>query len=187
MLKPLLICIRIDLAGKNTDADVLGFSRNLDLGGGFMETVAARDIYGKFWDFRKNGSPCFDPFTDEGELKPLPVGKFIMWDELEQHPDIPNTTKASITAYAAAEANTNPNDLSKRQAIRRFKLSLAQPTINDLMATNTDGDRLLEETIRKQKYINSGFEELEAATRAAEDAKATVKIEGEEEEEEQAN
>lgn len=185
-LKPILVCIRVNLAGRDTDADVLGFSRNLELGGTFLEIVAARDIYAKFWDHRKFGSPCFDPFTDGGDLKPLPPGKFIMWDEIEQHPDIPSTTRASITAYDAAEPDTDPNDLSKRKAIRRFKLSLAQPTIHDLMAVNTEGDRLLEETIRKTKYVASGFDETEAAAKAQADADARIKIEEEEEEEDTA-
>jgi hypothetical protein len=184
-LKPILVCIRVNLAGRDTDADVLGFSRNLELGGGFLEVVAARDIYAKFWDHRKFGSPCFDPFTDEGDLKPLPPGKFIMWDEIEQHPDIPSTTRASITAYDAAEPDTDPNDLGKRKAIRRFKLSLAQPTINDLMAVNTEGDRLLEETIRKHKYVASGLDEAVASSRAKTEADSIVKIEDEEEEDDQ--
>jgi hypothetical protein len=180
-MKPLLICIRIDLAGKDTDADVIGYSRDVSLGGSFLEIIAARDIHGKFWDFRKNGSPCFDPIADDGTLNPLPAGKFLMWDEIEQHPDIPSTTRASITAYAAAEDGSDPSDISARRAVRRFKLSVAQPTINDLMATSTEGDRLLEQTIRKQRYVNSGLEAGEAEKRATEEADAAVPVSEEEE------
>lgn len=132
---PIFVVIRVELDGADTDADVLGYSHSEDYGCPFIETIAARDAFGTFWNYKKNGSPCFDPIADDGSERPLPNGRFIMWDE----PDEPNPdglmemTRASLTIY---EAGTD------HKPIRRYKLVMAQPTINDYMAMETAGDLL---------------------------------------------
>jgi hypothetical protein len=133
---PIYVVIRIDLDGADTDADVLGYSYSEDCGCPFIETVAARDAFGAFWNFQKNGSPCFDPIADDGSTRQPPTGRFIMWDELEESADpdnLPDTTKASLTIYEAGDDH---------KPIRRYKLVMAQPTINDYVQMETAGDLL---------------------------------------------
>jgi len=139
---PIYVIIRINLDGVDTDADVLGYSYGSDYGCPFMEMVAARDAFGKFWNY-KDGSPCFDPIKDDGSERPLPDGRFLMWDEIEEDYDgIPSVTIGSLTIYEAKE-ETKPGepDNTVRRPIRRYKMMQAQPSLNDFMAIETTGDR----------------------------------------------
>ncbi len=135
----LYVVIKIDLDGPATDADAMGYSYDKEYGCPFIETIAARDCFGKFWDFKGQGSPCFDPIDDDGNTRPLPKRRFMMWDELdEESPEdcIPRTIAASLTIYDYdAESATH-------RAARRYKLCMVQPTIDDYVAIETEGDKL---------------------------------------------
>ena len=135
---PVYVIIRINLDGVDTDADVLGYSYGPDYGCPFMETVAARDAFGKFWNY-KDGSPCFDPIKDDGSERPLPTDRFLMWDEIEEDYDgIPSVTIGSLTIY---EAKAEGDSEIARKPIRRYKMMQAQPSLNDFMSIETEGDR----------------------------------------------
>jgi len=138
--------LRVNMEGEEPDADVLGYSYSEQFGCPFIETVAARDAFGRFWNFSKEGSPCYDPYDDAGELRPPPAGRFLMWDEPEEDDEgIPSPTRASLTIYDAREGEPTGDvlaDLQKRKAIRRYKFVLTQPTINDMVAIETEGDKL---------------------------------------------
>lgn len=132
---PIYVIVRIHLAGEDTDADILGYSYSPQYGCSFMEAVAAKDAFGTTWDY-KHGSPCFDPVTDDGSLRAFPQGRFIMWDEPEEPCDgIPSATVGSITVYEADKG------MEQRETIRRYKFMQAQPTLNDFLAIETEGDR----------------------------------------------
>lgn len=132
---PIYVIIRINLDGTDTDADVIGYSYASEYGNPFMENIAARDAFGKFWNY-KDGSPCYDPVKDDGTERPFPEGRFIMWDEVDpDYEGIPSVTVGSITIYEAKEADKN------RRPIRRYKMMQAQPTINDFMSIETAGDK----------------------------------------------
>lgn len=139
---PIHVIIRINLNGRDTDADVMGYSYSPDLGLPYMELIAAKDAFNVFWDYRKNGSPCFDPIRDDGSERPLPSGRFMMWDEFEDDLDgMPKVTLGSITLYEAADPDTDPTKPDSHKPFRRYKFMTAQPTINDYMAIETVGDR----------------------------------------------
>lgn len=140
----LYVVMRVDMEDpQNVDADVLAYSYDPDeCGCQFMETVAARDCYGKWWDFAKDGSPCFDPYRSDGTEKPPPPGKFMMWDETEVSQDgLPDTTVASLTIYNNSGISSSAA-ASGIVAIRRYKLATAQPTVNDYIQCETEGDRV---------------------------------------------
>ena len=135
---PIYVIVRIDLDGVDTDADILGYSYSPDYGCPFLENIAARDCFGKFWNY-KDGSPCFDPIRDDGSERPLPEGRFIMWEEIEPDYDgIPSVTVGAITIYEAKEEAKKEED---RRPIRRYKLMQAQISPNDFLAIETAGDR----------------------------------------------
>jgi len=152
----LYVVMRVDMEDlQNVDADVLAYSYDPDeCGCQFMETIAARDCYGKWWDFTKDGSPCFDPYRSDGTEKPPPPGKFMMWDETGGSGDsVPDTTVASITIYNNCGGGMSSSSSSSSSssttviptgilAIRRYKLVTAQPTINDYIQCETEGDRV---------------------------------------------
>jgi hypothetical protein len=133
---PIYVVIRVDVDGADTDADVIAYSYDADFGSKFIEQIACRETYGKFWDYKKDGSPCFDPYTDDGEERPFPDGRFMMWDE---------TTLEDETDEAGMPMPATPTlvifDGPDHHAIRKYKLSLAQLTINDYMSIETEGDR----------------------------------------------
>ena len=138
---PIYVVIRIDFDDEGTDADVVAYSYDTDLGCTFIETIAARTTFGKFWNFKTNGSPCFDPICDDGSVRDPPNGRFMMWDEIEQDDaDVPDTTKASLTIYDLDETGST-NSKPKYKPIQRYKLCIAQPTINDYVAIETTGDK----------------------------------------------
>jgi hypothetical protein len=141
------VIVRVNLdsrGGGDVDADVLGYSYDANYGQPFMEIVAAKDAFNVFWSYEKNlgRGPCFDPVGDDGEDKPLPAERFMMWDDIKEDLDgVPSMTVAAITIYEAAEAGTDPNDARTRRAIRRYKFMKAELTINDYMAIETSGDQ----------------------------------------------
>lgn len=134
---PIYVIMRVDMENPDEiDADVIAYSYENDLGSRFVETIAARDTFGKFWDFGAHGSPCFDPFRDDGSQRDFPPGRFMMWDEPEDEaPECPRSTISSLTIY-------DGDAPGKPRAIRRYKVCLAQPTINDYIAMETEGDKL---------------------------------------------
>lgn len=132
------VVVRINLDGADTDADVIGYSWDPDYGCPFMESIAARDCFGRWWDAAKYGSAVFDPVRDDGTEVPLPAEKFMMWDEPDEEDDgIPPSTVAAITIYDMFR----PETPGTRRPLRRYKLERAQPTIRDYVAIETEGDR----------------------------------------------
>lgn len=131
------VVMRVTLAGRETDADAVAYSYDPDFGTPFVEQIACRELYGRFWDHKKEGSPCFDPFDDDGNEVPPPVGRrFMMWDAEQDEFDsegMPVTPTPSLTVY---DVDGEP--------MRRYKIARVQLTINDLMAIETEGDRFFQ-------------------------------------------
>lgn len=123
------VVFRIDL--EQMDADALAYSYDEDFGGKFIEQIACREVYGKFWDFEKMGSPCWDPYGKDGQEMPKPKGKFMMWDEPEETaPDAMPVPKAiCLTVYDG------------ERAVRRYKMATIGINVFDLIAMETEGDK----------------------------------------------
>lgn len=131
-INPIYVIIRIHIDGENSDAQVVAYSYEQDIGSRFVEQIAAKEVYGRFWDFEKEGSPCFDPIDSSGEEKPIPEGMFLMWngnDDLDEYGDFDTSTAPALTVY------------NNGKPITRFKVSLANININDLMLIETEGDK----------------------------------------------
>lgn len=130
---PIFVIIRVEIDGENSDARVIAYSYDSDIGSRFIEEIAAKEVYGRFWDIEKEGSPCFDPINENGEEKPLPDGMFLMWDEdtgdLDEYGNFDTGSSPALTIY------------NNGTAIARYKLSKAHININDLMTIETEGDR----------------------------------------------
>ena len=121
------VVFRIDCECVEPDAEVIAYSYDEDFGTAFIEQVASREVFGQFWDY-KNGSPCFDPIDDDGNVKPLPTdSRFMMWDSPSD--DRPPTLSV----------------FEKEKLVSRYKLATAYLTINDLMSIETDGDRFFKQ------------------------------------------
>ena len=131
------VLFRIKLDKDYPDVDALAHSYDPDFGSQFVEQIACREVYGRFWDVEKEGSPCFDPYDDEGELRQVPMGKFMMWDvdeddaEDDEH-GVPKVKVPSLTIY---------DEGPEHKAIMRYKVAKTQLTIQDLMSIETQGDR----------------------------------------------
>jgi hypothetical protein len=140
LLKPVddvYVIIRINLEGDCPDADALAHSYDPDFGSKFVEQIACREIYGRFWDYDKEGTPCFDPYTDDGEgMRPFPSGMFMMWD-IEDDSDDPSTGVPKVAVPSLTIYGEGP----EHKPMRRYKVAKTQLTIQDLMAIETDGDR----------------------------------------------
>lgn len=136
---PVYVVIRINLEdADNVDADVIGYSWDPDIGMPFIESIAARDCFGKWWNADKYGSAVYDPVRDDGTEAPVPPEKFMMWDEIEGDCDgMLTPTAASLTVYDMFR----PETPDVRKPLRRYKLACAQLTIKDYVAIETDGDR----------------------------------------------
>ena len=119
------VVFRVDLDPEGADASAIAHSYDADFGSQFIEQIACRELYGRFWDHEKEGSPCFDPVED-GEP---PEGRFMMWDV---PPDDGDEHLPSLTIYGPGPKHT---------AERRYKIAKTQLTIQDLMSIETDGDR----------------------------------------------
>lgn len=130
----IFVVIRVNLQGVDTDADVIAYSYDPDFGSKFVEQVASTEVYGKFWDYEKNGSPCFDPVNEDGSEKPIPQGKFMMWDE-ESAEDKQDDSGMPIVACPTLII------FDGETPIRKYKIALAQLTVQDLISIETEGDR----------------------------------------------
>lgn len=132
----IFVIIRITIDGENSDADVIAYSYEGVFGSSFVELVAAKELYGRDWN-PSNGSPCFDPFREDGSEKPLPPHKFMMWDEVDDDYDgVPSMVRYSLTVYGDEEEGR-----TDRRAIKRYKVTEAQLSLRDFVAIETDGDR----------------------------------------------
>lgn len=130
------VIFMIDLEGKDgPDVTAIAHSYSQDFGSEFVEQIACRHLFGRFWDHSKEGSPCFDPYDDNGELRSLPPGRFMMWDETDDTADdehgLPQPYVPTLTVYG---------DLPDHKPVRRYKVAKTQLTIQDLMSIETDGD-----------------------------------------------
>ena len=134
------VIIRINLEGDCPDADALAHSYDQDFGSQFVEQIACREIYGRFWDHEKEGSPCFDPCGDGGEIRPFPSGTFMMWDPEDYGDDeatgIPKIKSPTLTIYGPGPDH---------KPVRRYKVARTQLTIQDLMSIETNGDRFFKQ------------------------------------------
>ena len=131
------VIVRINLDEDDVDADAIAYSYDTRFGSQFVEQIACRELYGRFWDHDKEGSPCFDPFGDGGESRPLPRGSFMMWDDDGSSEDdkatgLPKEAVPSLTIYGEGPAHV---------ALKRYKVARVQLTIQDLMSIETDGDK----------------------------------------------
>lgn len=136
-VEDIYVVIRINLEDEDVDADAIAYSYDTQFGSQFVEQIACRELYGRFWDHEKEGSPCFDPYGDGGETRPLPRGRFMMWDDDGSSEDdlatgLPKPAVPSLTIYAEAP---------EHKAIKRYKVAKIQLTIQDLMSIETEGDR----------------------------------------------
>ena len=130
------VITRLNIDGENTTSDVIGFSYEDKFGSQFVEMIAAKELYGRDWNY-SNGSPCFDPFREDGTERPLPTHKFMMWDEIEQDYDgVVSMVSRSLTIYGEKEEGRED-----RRAIKRYLVSQAQLCLLDYIAMETDGDR----------------------------------------------
>lgn len=135
------VIIRINLEGEMPDADAIAHSYSSDFGSQFVEQIACREVYGRFWDHVKEGSPCFDPYVDGGETtRPFPSGIFMMWDPVDNIDDehgIPRNAVPTLTIYDEGPIH---------KPIKRYKVVKTQLTIQDLMSIETDGDTFFTRT-----------------------------------------
>ena len=117
------------------DADAIAHSYDPDFGSQFVEQIACRELYGRFWDYDKEGSPCFDPYGDGGEMRTFPSGSFMMWDQQAEGDDehgVPMQVVPSLTIYGEGP---------EHKPTKRYKVAKTQMTIQDLISIETDGDR----------------------------------------------
>lgn len=130
------VVIVIDFDGKDgPDASAIAHSFSPDFGSEFVEQIACRQLYGRFWDHKKEGSPCFDPYGDDGELRAFPGGSFMMWDPQDDGVDdengLPKQSVPTLTVYGEGP---------EHKPVKRYKVAKTQLTINDLMSIETEGD-----------------------------------------------
>lgn len=134
---PIYVLFRVQLDGPDTDADVIGHSFDDIVGHTTIERMAAREAFGRDWNYQKDGSPAFDPIRDDGTTRPPPPGRFIMWDDIQPDIDgIPSDCRGCVTVYDAY----HPETPDTRKAISRYKLMVSQPTLEDFMLMETAGD-----------------------------------------------
>lgn len=134
----IFVVMRINVEGVDTDADVMCYSHETQFAGRFMEYIAARDCFGQDWN-PKHGSAVWSPYRDDGSDRPVPPGRFMMWDEQEEDIDgVPPPTVCSLTIYDSAPEGYVEGDA--RTPIRRYKLVSTNITIHDYMAIETAGD-----------------------------------------------
>jgi hypothetical protein len=128
------VVIRVNLQGIDTDADVIAYSYDSDFGSKFVEQIASTEVFGRFWNYEKNGSPCFDPLNDDGSEKPMPKGKFMMWDldSLEETVDDQGMPVKPCPTLIIFDGET---------PIRKYKVALAPITVQDLVSIETEGDK----------------------------------------------
>lgn len=137
----IFVIIRIDIEQDDADAHAIAYSYDVQFGSQFVEQIACRELYGRFWDHEKEGTPCFDPYDDEGKMRPLPRGRFMMWDDDGSSEDdaatgLPKVSTPSLTIY-----DKGP----EHRPIKRYKVSKVQLTIQDLISIETDGDRFFKQ------------------------------------------
>jgi hypothetical protein len=131
----LYVIFRINLEGDCPDADAVAHSFSPDFGSLFVEQIACKELYNRFWDHEKEGSPCFDIYDDDGEIRPFPSGKFMMWDPEDKGDDehgLPKVNVPTLTIYG---------DGPEHKPIKRYKIAKTQLTIQDLMSIETEGDK----------------------------------------------
>jgi hypothetical protein len=129
------VVLRLTLDGDDIDGDVVAYSYNPDFGSTFVEQIACRQLYQRFWDYDKEGSPCFDPYNDDGELRKFPSGRFMMWDAADDGDDehgMPRRVCPTLTLYG---------DGPEHKPFMRYKVCTASLNIYDLMSIETEGDR----------------------------------------------
>jgi hypothetical protein len=115
------------------NADVIAYSWDPDFGKKFIEQIACKEIFGKFWD-PKDGSPCFDPFNDDGSRRPIPNGKILIWDESTTELDFDDQgmpIDPCPTLYV----------FDDKEPVCKYKMQRATVTIHDYVSIETQGDK----------------------------------------------
>ena len=146
MISTLYVAIREDhhlvqtAKGKNIGVEVLGYTDDMNDGMKFIETVAAKDVYGRDWTFNASEDPFYDP-QNEDNLPPSD-GKFVVWDEdiVGDDPvlDRPTTVLGSASVYS---------EKPDRYLLRSYKLCRANPMVADFVRATSEGDRMMERQI----------------------------------------
>ena len=131
------VIIRIDLEASEPDADAIAYSYDTVFGSQFVEQIACRELYGRFWNHEKDGSPCFDPFEDGGGQRPMPHGRLMMWDAVDDTGNdengLPKPIVPCLTIYGEGP---------EHKPMKRYKVAKVQLTIHDLMSIETEGDKM---------------------------------------------
>lgn len=138
---PIYVIIRILLDGPDTDAFVIAHSFDPLYGNKTIEQMAAREAFQCDWNYERDGSPCFDPISEDGvSEKPLPCGRFIMWDEPEEKDDCGMPSPDSNVIDSITVYDCYRPESSTRKALCRYKLMKSQPSMEDYMMMETAGD-----------------------------------------------
>lgn len=131
-----------------SDVTVLGYSYSPEFAAPYMEEVAARALYGSSYESMGKAFITFDPIDENGDVKPLPTGRFMMWDEPNDDEDDGLFSRSqpmpSLSIYESLKESTDagrPEPNIHRAVLVMYKADLADLTVNDYMAVETAGDR----------------------------------------------
>ena len=147
----LFVALRIDVAQYIDDpkrmlgVETLGYTSNKMEGLRFIETVVARDVSGKDWDFALDGDPFYDPENEDGA--PPPAGRFPTWDEDDSEAsdvflDRPTSVIACASVYDEGPAH---------RLLRCYKLCSVNPMVSDFVKTHTEGDKEMERQVAESR------------------------------------
>jgi hypothetical protein len=150
LITSLRVCVRVDHelirsdSRRNAGVEVLAYSESPDEIMHFIETVAARDVFGRMMNPETDADPFFDMEDDDGEQMPdPPEGRFLVWDnDIEEDDslvDRPTSVEASVSLYASKAEDPD------RKLLRSYKMCLAHPTLESFRAERTAGDEMLEQ------------------------------------------
>lgn len=149
------VCVRVDHqlirtdATRNAGVEVLAYSESPDEIMHFIETVAARDVFGRMMNPETDADPFFDmeaaaSSSSDGtpDLDSLPESRFLVWDnDIEEDDtvvDRPTSVEASVSLYASKAED------AERKLLRTYKMCQAHPTLESFKAERTAGDEALE-------------------------------------------
>lgn len=148
LITSIRVCVRVDHqlirtdGTRNAGVEVLAYSESPDEIMHFIETVAARDVFGRMMKPETDPDPFFDPEETLGKVEP-PETRFLVWDtDIEDDDpvvDIPTSVEASVSLYSSKAEDP------ERRLIRSYKMCVAHPTLESFKAERTAGDELLEQ------------------------------------------
>ena len=151
MISTLYVALRLDHfqvstnKGKNMGVETLGYTDTQSDGAHFIETVTARDVHGKDWSYKLHGDPFYDPLNEEG--RPVPDGKFAVWDEDIEQDDSMLDRPSSVVVSASVFSEPIGDD-KERILLRSYKLCRINALVTDFVRATTEGDREMERQMR---------------------------------------